>query len=52
MGKNWISNFIRRHLDRIDSRYLRPIDRARVSAESIPLFEQFYTLILSYFAVS
>jgi Tc5 transposase DNA-binding domain len=51
VGKNWTSNFIRRHSDRIDSRYLRPIDRARVSAELIPLFKHFYTLVLSYFAV-
>jgi Tc5 transposase DNA-binding domain len=51
VGKNWTSNFIRRHSDRIDSRYLRLIDRVRVSAESIPLFKHFYTLVLSYFAV-
>ena len=50
VGKNWTGNFIKRHADRVDSHYLRPLDRARVSAESIPLFEHFYTLVLSYFA--
>jgi Tc5 transposase DNA-binding domain len=51
VGKNWTSRFLKRHAERIDSHYLRPLDRARASAESIPLFEQFYTLVLSYFAV-
>jgi Tc5 transposase DNA-binding domain len=26
MGKNWIENFIKRHIDRINYHYLRPID--------------------------
>jgi Tc5 transposase DNA-binding domain len=51
VGKNWTGNFLKRHAERIDSHYPRPIDRARVSAESVPLFEHFYTLVLSYFAV-
>jgi hypothetical protein len=51
VGKNWTSHFLKRHAERIDSHYLRPLDRARASAESIPLFEQFYTLVLSYFAI-
>jgi Tc5 transposase DNA-binding domain len=51
VGKNWIGYFLKRHVDRIDSHYLRPLDRARASAESIPLFKHFYTLVLSYFAV-
>jgi hypothetical protein len=51
VGKNWTSRFLKRYAKRIDSHYLRPLDHARASAESIPLFEQFYILILSYFAV-
>jgi hypothetical protein len=51
VGKNWTGHFLKRHADRINSCYLRPLDRARASAESIPLFEHFYTLVLSYFAV-
>ena len=51
VGKNWTGNFLRRHRERIDSHYLRPIDHARVSAESVPMFEHFYTLVRSHFAV-
>jgi Tc5 transposase DNA-binding domain len=51
VGKDWTGYFLKRHTDRITSCYLRPLDRARVSAESIPLFEHYYTLVLSYFAV-
>jgi hypothetical protein len=46
-----MSRFLKRYAERIDSYYLRPLDRTPASAESIPLFEQFYTLVLSYFAV-
>jgi Tc5 transposase DNA-binding domain len=52
VGKNWTGYFLKRHVERIDSHYLRPLNRARASVKSIPLFEHFYTLILSYFAVS
>jgi Tc5 transposase DNA-binding domain len=51
VGKNWIGNFLQRHKERIDNHYLRPINRARVSAESVPMFEHFYTLVQSHFAV-
>jgi Tc5 transposase DNA-binding domain len=51
VGKNWTGHFLKRHADRIESRYLRPLDRTRASIESISLFEHFYTLILSYFIV-
>jgi Tc5 transposase DNA-binding domain len=51
VGKNWTADFIKRHSERICSVYLRPLDRARVSAESITAFEHFYTLVLCYFAV-
>jgi Tc5 transposase DNA-binding domain len=45
VGTNWTGRFIKRHVERIDSYYLRPLDRPRASAESIPLFEHFYALI-------
>jgi Tc5 transposase DNA-binding domain len=51
VGKNWTGHFLKRHVDRIESRYLRPLDRTRASAKSIPLFEHFYTLVLSYFVI-
>jgi predicted ATP-binding protein involved in virulence len=46
VGKNWTSQFIKRHSKRITSLYLRPIDTSRVSAESAYIFEQFYALVL------
>jgi Tc5 transposase DNA-binding domain len=51
VGKNWTGNFIKRHSQRICSVYLDPLDRARVSAESVPVFEQFYASVLPCFFV-
>jgi Tc5 transposase DNA-binding domain len=51
VGKNWTSNFIKRHSERICSVYLRPLDRARASAESVAVFERFYALVLRCFAI-
>jgi Tc5 transposase DNA-binding domain len=51
VGKNWTSEFIKRHSKRICSIYLRPLDRARVSAESVTMFERFYALVLRCFGV-
>ena len=51
VGKNWTSDFIKRHSSRICSVYLDPIDRARCSAESVPVFEQFYAFVLRVFAI-
>ena len=48
VGKNWTSQFIKRHSKRITSIYLRPIDKSRVSAESAYIFEQFYALVLYF----
>lgn len=46
VGKNWTSDFIKRHSSRICSVYLDRIDRARCSAESVSVLEQFYALVL------
>jgi Tc5 transposase DNA-binding domain len=50
VGKNWTSQFIKRHQKQITSVYLRSIDKSRVSAKSTSIFEEFYILIL-YFTV-
>ena len=46
IGKNWTARFIKRYSKRICSPYLRPLDRTRASAESVSMFEQFYSLVL------
>ena len=45
VGKNWTSNFVHRHKDRLKSLYLRNIDRKRHQAEYAPIFKQFYDLV-------
>src|ERR1700722_13926692 len=49
VGKNWTSDFVRRHQDRLKSLYLRNIDNLRMKAEYAPLFKQFYNLVCVYF---
>jgi Tc5 transposase DNA-binding domain len=51
VGKNWTSEFIKRHSKRICSTYLHPLNRVRVSAESVTMFERFYALVLRCFGV-
>lgn len=48
VGKNWTAQFIKRHSHRLTSVYLRPLDRARVSAESSSHFDHFYALVLLF----
>jgi Tc5 transposase DNA-binding domain len=48
VGKNWTASFVRRHKQRISSIGLRPLDRARVSAENTAVFEHFYRLVLFF----
>ena len=43
--KNWVARFIKRHSKRICSVYLSLINNARVSVESLTIFEHFYTLV-------
>lgn len=45
VGKNWTAGFVKRHSKHICSLYLRPLDRARASAESVSIFERFYVLV-------
>jgi|HubBroStandDraft_4_1064222.scaffolds.fasta_scaffold52977_2 hypothetical protein len=42
VGKNWVSDFVRRKKDRIRSLYLRNIDSLRIKADYAPIFKQFY----------
>lgn len=49
VGKNWASNFVKRHSERICSVYLKPIDHCRASSESAAIFEQFYAFVLFCF---
>ena len=46
VGKNWTSEFVKRHQDRLKSVYLRNIDNNRVQSEYAPLYEHFYSLVL------
>lgn len=46
LGPNWTARFIKRHSERIISPYLRALDSKRASAESVPIFEHFYQLVL------
>jgi hypothetical protein len=43
--KNWTTEFIRRHSERIKSQYLKGIDRARQIAESAVHFTDFYARV-------
>jgi hypothetical protein len=45
VGKNWTSDFVRRHRDRLKSLYLRNMDQLRTKSEYAPLFKQFYDLV-------
>lgn len=45
VGKNWTSQFIKRHKDRLESVYLRNIDNMRVRAEYAPMFKHFFELV-------
>jgi hypothetical protein len=45
VGKNWTALFVKRHQDRLESRYLRCIDNLRVKADNVAMFEYFYTLV-------
>ena len=45
VGKNWSNEFVKRHKDRLTSRYLENIDKKRQDAEYAPMFKQFYDLV-------
>src|SRR5450432_2274710 len=42
--KSWVSDFVKRHKDRLHTVYLRTIDNKRVKADFIPSLESFYKL--------
>lgn len=46
VGKNWTSQFIKRHNDKLESMYLRNIDNMRVQAEYAPMIQHFFDLVL------
>jgi len=48
INRNWVSDFVKRHKDRLSSVYLRTIDNKRVKADSIPSIECFYNLVSLY----
>jgi transposase-like protein len=45
VGKNWTSQFVKRHKDRLTSLYLRNIDNMRAKSEYPPMFAHFYQLV-------
>jgi len=49
--KSWVSDFIKRHQDRLYSVYLRTIDNKRVKADSVPFLEHFYRLVSLYIII-
>ena len=44
IGKNWTHNFVARHHDRIQSKFLRSIEIKRVKADNEEYFKDFYQL--------
>ena len=42
VGKNYISRFVERYRDKLDSRYLDNLDLARHKSESRPSFERYF----------
>ena len=45
IGKNWTGQFVKRYKSRLQSLYLRNIDKDRTNAEYAPMFKQFYDLV-------
>jgi hypothetical protein len=50
-GKNWVSQFCRRHESELKSLYLRNIDNLRVKGEYGPIYKLFYDLVECFFAL-
>ena len=42
VGKNWVSRFVQRYKSQLHAGFLRTIDSARVRADNIDLYKQFY----------
>jgi hypothetical protein len=45
VGKNWVSQFVKRHEIKLKSLYLRNIDNLRASAEYSPMFQLFFSVV-------
>jgi hypothetical protein len=51
VGKNWVSEFCRRHQSELKSLYLRNIENLRVKGEYGPTYKLFYDLVECFFAL-
>ena len=45
VGKNWTSDFVRRHKNELKSLYLWNIDKKRMNSEYGPIFKQYFNLV-------
>jgi hypothetical protein len=45
VGKNWTGQFIKRHQDQLESKYLRNIDNMRTQAEYALMIKHFFDLV-------
>lgn len=50
--KNWTSDFVRRHKDKLENLYLTNIDNKRMKSEYAPSFERFYDLVNLYYMLA
>ena len=50
IGKNWTGQFVHRYQSRLQSLYLRNIDKDRMNAKYAPMFKQFYDLVVLFFS--
>jgi hypothetical protein len=51
VGKNWVSEFCRRHQNELKSLYLRNIENLRAKSEFSPTYKLFYDLVKCFFAL-
>jgi uncharacterized protein YjaZ len=51
VGKNWVSDFYKRHLSELKSLYLRNIENLRVKGEFRLIYKLFYDLVKCFFAL-
>ena len=45
VGKNWTSQFVHRHEDKLESLFLRNIDNMRTKVEYGPVFKHYFDLV-------
>jgi hypothetical protein len=45
VGKNWVSQFVKRHSIRLKSLYLRNINNLRAGTEYTPMFQLFFSVV-------